>query len=514
MYNNGIEDLRNLKKKICEISNSEDTSSDILSARARINELFDDGTFVELDVFAKDIHKNMDIESEEDIRDLGAGVICGYGKVDGRLVYAYSQDSYLGGAITEVHALKIVRLITNAVKMGAPIIGFYDSMGAKIEESLGILAAYGAILRKSAKSYGVVPQISAIMGPCYGANSMVAGISDFILAREDNAEMFMVGPKLIDSPDRVNITRQELGGAETLSKQAGNVQLTYKSDIELIQGIKKLLSYLPSNNMTVPPDEEGFEEVVVTNKLNDFAQNELSNDIYDVRDIIREIADNGDYFELSRYYGTFISIGFMRLNGKVVGVVANTKDKDPKSLIHVRSAKKAIKFINTCDSYNIPILSIVDIEEFYIESVSSGYNMMKLSSQMAFAYASAVVPKVSLIVKKAYGSAYLAMGTVNTGADLVLAWPSASISELAPRTAASIIAQDKLKKAKDVVKTREELISEYERKISSPYNAASRGLVDDVIEPKYTRLRLIDAFDMLYSKRDASPVRKHDLSGI
>ncbi len=501
MHSSGIENLRNLKQNIANLSkeNLKDSKTK-LSSKDRLSMFFDNDSFVELDAFFRNLNSDVDYTANTDIKDMGAGVICGYGKVDGRLVFAFSQDFSTGSAITKAHAIKITRLIDNAIKMKAPVVGFYDSIGAKISESLGVLSSYGMIIKKMSEAKGKIPQISAVMGACYGANSLLAGLADFRLANQESSEMFIVGANLINTGTNLEITTKELGGSDELEKNSDNIHLSFETEAHLVGGARELVSYLPNNSLEMPPIQATADAVVVDNLLNDFASANLKADSYDVRYIISELSDDKSYFELSKGYAEAITTGFIRLNGMVVGVLANNGRNIGQPTIDTRSARKMIDFVNMLDMFNIPLLSLVDIEEFKTESVQQAQDMMSMSARLAFTFASFTAPFVSVVTRSAYGSAYLSMGSKNSGADVVFAWPDAVITELAPSAAAQIMFEDELNKADDVRAKRTEIISEYEQKIASPFNAAARGLVDDVIEPSHTRHRLIDVFDMLMTK--------------
>lgn len=477
-----------------------------LTARERINLLLDEGSFIELDAFVKHRCTNFGMEKVE---APGDGVVTGYGTVDGRLVFVYAQDfTVLGGSLGEMHAAKINKVQDMALKMGAPIVGINDSGGARIQEGVDSLSGYGKIFFRNTKASGVIPQITAIMGPSAGGAVYSPALTDFIFMVEKTSQMFITGPQVIETVTGEKVTQEELGGAHTHNAISGVAHFQDSTEEESIQRIRTLLSYLPSNNLETSPVyevnddinriEKKLEEIVPTNP----------NKPYDMKEIIRLLADHGEFFEVQENFAQNIIIGFIRLNGKTVGVVAN----QPRILagcLDINSSDKAARFIRTCDAFNIPLLNLVDVPGFLPGTDQEYGGIIRHGAKMLYAYSEATVPKVTLIIRKAYGGAYLAMCSKELGADQVYAWPNAEIAVMGPEGAANIIFRHDIKDSDDPMETRQEKIKEYRDTVANPYIAAERGYVDDVIVPSITRPRLISAFDMLESKRETNPAKKH-----
>ncbi|MDO4799514.1 MAG: carboxyl transferase domain-containing protein [Bacillota bacterium] len=477
-----------------------------LTARERLDHLFDPGTFVEMDAFVKHRCTNFGMEKVDAPAE---GVVTGYGKVDDRLVFAYSQDfTVVGGSLGEMHAAKIVKVMDNAIKMGCPIVGLNDSGGARIQEAVDALSGYGKIFFKNTIASGVIPQITAIMGPCAGGAVYSPALTDFVFMVDKTSQMFITGPQVIETVTGEKVTAEALGGAMTHSSISGVSHFMAKNDEECIAEIRRLLSFLPSNNLETAPEfytdsdpNQLFED------LNALVPDN-ANKPYDMFDIIRTIVDDGDYMEYLPHYAKNIITCFARIDGKSVGIIAN----QPKVLagcLDVNSSDKASRFIRTCDAYNIPLLNLVDVPGFLPGTQQEYGGIIRHGAKLLYAYSEATVPKITMIVRKAYGGAYLAMCSKDLGADLVLAWPSAEIAVMGPQGAANIIFRNEIKDAEDPIATRERVIREYSDEFATPYKAAERGFVDDVIEPAMTRQRLIEAFDMLASKRDSRPSKKH-----
>lgn len=477
-----------------------------LTARERLNLLFDENTFVELDAYVKHRCTNFGMEKVDAPAE---GVVCGYGKVDGRLVYAYSQDfTVVGGSLGEMHANKICKTLDNAMKMGAPVVGLNDSGGARIQEAVDALSGYGKIFFKNTMASGVIPQITAIMGPCAGGAVYSPALTDFVFMVDKTSQMFITGPQVIKTVTGEEVTAEELGGAMTHNSVSGVSQFMAANDEECIAEIRRLLSFLPSNNMEVAPEYDcEFDVNALDEALNTLIP-ENPNKPYNMFDVITAIVDGGDYMEYLPHYARNIITCFARINGKTVGIVAN----QPSVLagcLDVNTSDKSARFIRTCDSFNIPLLNIVDVPGFLPGAQQELGGIIRHGAKMLYAYSEATVPKVSLIVRKAYGGAYLAMCSKDLGADLVLAWPSAEIAVMGPQGAANIIFRNEISESADPVATRAKVIEDYTSEFATPYKAAERGFVDDVIEPAATRPRLVDAFDMLSSKRETRPTKKH-----
>lgn len=477
-----------------------------LTARERLNLLFDEGTFVELDAFVKHRSTNFDMPKTE---APGEGVVTGYGMVDGRLVFAFAQDfTVLGGSLGEMHAEKIVKVQDNALKMGAPIVGLNDSGGARIQEGVNALSGFGKIFYRNTISSGVIPQIAAIMGPCAGGAVYSPAIMDFIYMVDKTSQMFITGPQVIKTVTGEDVSSEELGGAMTHNSISGVAHFIASNDEDCIAQIRRLLSFLPSNNMEMAPVYETTDDINrIVPELDELVP-ENPNKAYDVLDIIRAVADDGDYYEVQEHYAKNIVTCFIRLNGQTVGVIAN----QPKVLagcLDINASDKAARFIRRCDAFNIPILSIVDVPGFLPGTNQEYGGIIRHGAKMLYAYSEATVPKVTLIVRKAYGGAYIGMCNKELGADIVMAWPSAEIAVMGPEGAANIVFKNEIKNAEDPVAERAKKIAEYNEEFANPYKAAEMGYVDDVIEPSSTRPRLVDAFNMLASKRQSLPAKKH-----
>jgi len=477
-----------------------------LTARERINLLLDEGSFVEIDAFVKHRSTNFGMEKTKAPAD---GVVTGYGTVDGRLVFVYAQDfTVLGGSLGEMHANKICKVQEMALKMGAPIIGFNDSGGARIQEGVDALSGYGKIFYRNTIASGVIPQITAIMGPCAGGAVYSPALTDFIFMVENTSRMFITGPQVIKTVTGEDVSQEELGGASTHNKISGVAHFMDETEEKAIQRIKTLLSYLPSNNLEKPPAYQSTDDINrIEEKLDEIVPIN-PNKPYDMKEIIKLIADNNQFFEIQPYYAQNIITGFIRLNGKTIGVVAN----QPRILagcLDINASDKAARFIRTCDAFNIPLLNLVDVPGFLPGTDQEYGGIIRHGAKMLYAYSEATVPKVTLIIRKAYGGAYIAMCNKELGADQVLAWPNAEIAVMGPEGAANIIFKKEIEESNNPIETRQEKIKEYRDTIANPYIAAERGYIDDVIVPSTTRPRIISAFDMLESKRETNPKKKH-----
>ncbi len=505
-----IEKLLEVKKKI-ELGGGEKRiekqhNSGKLTARERINLLLDEDSFIEIGAFVEHRCTNFGMENKKAAAD---GVITGYGTVDGRLVFVYAQDfTVLGGSLGEMHAAKICKVQDMAVKMGAPIVGINDSGGARIQEGVDALSGYGKIFYRNTLASGVVPQISVIMGPCAGGAVYSPALTDFVFMVDKTSMMFITGPQVIKTVTGEDVTQEELGGANTHNKISGVAHFMDNAEEECIERIRTLLGYLPSNNLEGAPVYECKDDI---NRVEE-SLNELvpvnPNKPYDMKDIIKLLADEGEFFEIQPYYAQNIITGYIRLNGKTIGVVGN----QPRVLagcLDINASDKAGRFIRTCDAFNIPLLNLVDVPGF-LPGIDQEYGgIIRHGAKMLYAYSEATVPKVTLIIRKAYGGAYLAMCSKDLGADQVFAWPNAEIAVMGPDGAANIIFKNDIKDSNNPVQTRCEKIKEYRDTVANPYIAAQRGFVDDVIVPSITRPRLISAFDMLESKRKSNPAKKH-----
>lgn len=480
-----------------------------LTARERIELLFDPGTFVETDMFV--VHRITEFGLDK-IKYLGDGVITGWGKINGRVVFAFSQDfTVFGGSLGEMYSKKITKIMDTAAKVGAPIIGMNDSGGARIQEGVMSLEAYGEIFKRNTWYSGVIPQISLIMGPCAGGAVYSPALTDFIIMVDNPATfMFITGPEVVKSATGEEVSFEELGGARIHATKSGQAHFIASDDEEAIALTKRLLSYLPSNNMEEPPyldtgdpperEDRELESIVPTDPMKPF----------DVRDVITRVVDNGQFLEVHEHWAPNITIGFARIGGEVVGVVAN-QPAYMAGVLDIDASDKASRFIRFLDAFNIPIVTFVDIPGYMPGTVMEHGGIIRHGSKMLFAYAEATVPKVTVILRKAYGGAYLAMCAKSMGADIVYAWPSAEIAVLGPEGAVKILYRKELSKVKDPEKFMKEKIAEYRRLFANPYKAAELGFVDDVIKPRETRRAIYKALEMLRNKREERPPKKHGI---
>jgi acetyl-CoA carboxylase carboxyltransferase component len=477
-----------------------------LTARERIEKLLDEGSFVELDQFV--VHRGTEF-GMADVSAPGEGVVTGYGTIEGRLVYFFSQDfTVLGGSLGEMHAAKICKAMDLALKMGAPFIGINDSGGARIQEGVDALNGYGEIFKRNTLASGVIPQISVIMGPCAGGAVYSPALTDFIFMTDKTSQMFITGPQVIKSVTGEEVSSEALGGALAHNQKSGNAHFFAVDEDDCFRQIKKLLSYLPSNNLDpaplVPTDDpvERMDEILETVVPDD------ANKAYNMLDVITAIADDRDFFELQPHYAQNIIIGFIRLNGMTVGVIAN-QPKVMAGCLDINCSDKASRFIRFCDSFGIPLLTIVDTPG-YLPGVEQEHGgIIRHGAKLLYAYSEATVPKIQLITRKAYGGAYLAMCAKSLGADVSIAWPSAQIAVMGAQGAANIVFRKEIEGAENPNEKRQEMINEYEEKFSNPYCAAARGFADMVIEPEKTRYYLIKSLDSLLTKRESRPGKKH-----
>ncbi|MGM9974347.1 MAG: acyl-CoA carboxylase subunit beta [Clostridiaceae bacterium] len=478
-----------------------------LTARERINILFDEGSFVEVDTFVSHRCTNFGMGDKS---APGDGVVTGYGTIDGRLVFCYAQDfTVLGGSLGEYHANKIVKIQDMALRVGAPIIGLNDSGGARIQEGVNALSGFGKIFYNNTISSGVIPQISVIMGPCAGGAVYSPAITDFIFMVDRTSQMFITGPQVIKTVTGEEITGEELGGAKTHNSISGVAHFSGKDDETTLKDVRRLLSYLPSNNMEKAPKNNGnndspnryipeFDSIIPENP----------NKPYDIYTIISKLADDGDYYDVMPDYAKNIVTCFIRLDGETVGVIAN-QPKVYAGCLDINASDKAARFIRRCDAFNIPLLTLVDVPGFLPGTNQEHGGIIRHGAKMLYAYCEATVPKITVILRKAYGGAYIGMCNKELGADMVLAWPEAQIAVMGADGAANIIFRNEIKGADNKEEKRREKVKEYEEKFNNPYRAAEMGYVDDIIEPSTTRQRIISAFDMLATKRQALPAKKH-----
>ena len=468
------------------------------TARERVDLLLDPGTFVELDQFVTHRCTNFGMEKKE---LPGEGVVTGYGTVDGRLVYVFAQDFTVeGGSLGEMHAAKICKVADLAVKMGAPIIGINDSGGARIQEAVDALAGYGKIFFKNTLTSGVVPQIAAIMGPCAGGAVYSPALMDFIYMVKNTSQMFITGPQVIKAVTNEEVTAEQLGGAMTHNSVSGVAHFAAENDEDCLEQIRRLIGFLPSNNMEPAPIvETGDDPERTDDSLNTICPDN-SNMPYDMKSVIEKIVDNGDYYEVHQYYAQNIITCFARMDGQTVGIIAN-QPRVMAGCLDVNASDKSSRFIRFCDAFNIPLLNLVDVPGFLPGTNQEYGGIIRHGAKMLYAYSEATVPKITLVTRKAYGGSYLAMCSQDLGADQVIAWPQAEIAVMGPAGAANII----FKGDPDSAKKTEEYVENF----ANPYQAAARGFVDRVIEPKDSRPEIINALRMLYTKRESRPAKRH-----
>ena len=476
-----------------------------LSARERLALLFDEGTFVELDVFVK--HRCVNFDMADTVVP-SEGVVTGYGKVLGRLIYAFAQDfTVIGGSLGEMHAGKICKVMDLAAKIGAPLVGINDSGGARIQEGVDALSGYGNIFYRNSVNSGVIPQISVIMGPCAGGAVYSPALTDFVFMVDKTAHMFITGPQVIKTVTGEEVTAENLGGAMIHNSVSGVAHFVAADDKACITEVRRLIGFLPSSNRENPPVYSAPHMDAVVSGLNTVVPNE-SKKAYDMKNVIMQLADKGDMMEVSEHFALNIITCFIRINGKTVGVIAN-QPSVMAGCLDINASDKAARFIRTCDCFNIPILNLVDVPGFLPGAAQEYGGIIRHGAKMLYAYSEATVPKITVIVRKAYGGAYLAMCSKDLGADIVLAWPLAEIAVMGPEGAANIIFKKDIESASDPAAARQQKINEYSSEFATPYKAAEHGYVDDVIEPSQTRKRLIDAFEMLATKKEKRPFKKH-----
>ncbi len=477
-----------------------------LTARERLQLFFDPGTFREIDTFV--MHQVSDFGLDKK-KFLGDSVVTGYGLVNGRLVYAYAQDfTVLGGSLSLAASNKICKVMDLALENGAPIVGFNDSGGARIQEGVLSLAGYGEIFYRNTISSGVIPQIAVIMGPCAGGAVYSPGIMDFVFMVDGTSYMFITGPNVIKEVTSEEISFDELGGAKVHSVKSGVANFVASSDEEAILMVKKLLSYLPSNNLDNPPVIENMDDPSrLVPQLEELVPVE-SNKPYDMKKLIKEIVDDGDFFEVNKDYAKNIITCFARMGGRTVGIVAN-QPKESAGTLDINASVKAARFVRYCDAFNIPIVTLVDVPGFLPGVNQEHDGIIRHGSKLLYAYSEATVPKVTVIIRKSYGGAYIVMGSRHLRADFVFAWPTAEIAVMGPQGAVNILYGKQLKESKNLEEDRKKLIDEYTEKFANPYKAAEYGFIDDVIEPAHTRIVIIDALNSLINKRKSMPAKKH-----
>ncbi len=476
-----------------------------LTARERIDYLMDEGSFEEIGILVT--HRSSDFGMEKQ-RFFGDGVVTGYGTVNKRLVYVYAQDfTVFGGALSETHAEKICKIMDLALKVGAPVIGLNDSGGARIQEGVRSLGGYADIFYRNVQSSGVIPQISAIMGPCAGGAVYSPAMTDFTIMVEETSYMFVTGPNVVKTVTNEAVSSEELGGASTHSTKSGVTHLTAPNDVECLEKIKKLLSYIPENNQEKTP--------VLPYQLGEELREELESIIpedthkpYDMKKVIAGICDADSFFEIHKDYAENIVVGFSRLAGRSIGIIAN-QPMNLAGVLDVNSSKKAARFTRFCDSFNIPLLVLVDVPGFLPGTDQEWRGIIVHGAKLLYALSEATVPRVTVITRKAYGGAYDVMNSKHIGADMNFAWPTAEIAVMGAKGASEIIFKKEIAAADDPEAKWKEKEAEYAEKFANPYGAARRGFIDEVILPKNTRRKLIKAFSMLENKQVDRPKRKH-----
>lgn len=477
-----------------------------LTARERIEYFLDDGTFTEFDQFRTHRNTNFGMEERKLLTD---GVVTGYGDVDGRKVFVFAHDfTIFGGSLGEVFAEKICKVMDVAGEVGAPVIGLNDSAGARIQEGVTSLAGFTDIFHRNQQLSGVVPQISGIMGPCAGGAVYSPSITDFVFMVEETSHMYITGPDVIETVTGETVTHEELGGAGTHANQTGVAHFTAPSDERLLDNIRRLLGYLPQNNMEDPPRIDGdSEESAHRDALRELVPTEPRKP-YDIHDVIGEIVDRDSFMEVNPGFASNILVGFARLDGQSIGVVANNPRVNAGTLT-VDSSMKGARFVRFCDAFNIPILTLVDVPGYMPGTEQEHRGIIRHGAKLLFAYSEATVPLLTVILRKAYGGAYCVMASKHLGADINYAWPAAEIAVMGPKGAVNILYRDELERASDPDERRQRLIDEYREEFANPYTAADRGFIDDVIDPAETRARLCADLEMLQTKREETPHRKH-----
>lgn len=476
-----------------------------LTARERIELLVDPGTFVELNPFIE--HRSVDFGLDQ-VKGPGDGVVTGYGKANGRPIYLFSQDfTVFGGALGEMHAKKISNVMDLAAKNGAPFVGLNDSGGARIQEGVVSLDGYGHIFYRNAIYSGVIPQISVIMGPCAGGAVYSPAITDFVFMVEKTSQMFITGPKVIETVTGEKISSEDLGGAGVHNSISGNAHFQGVTEEEVLSQVRALLSYLPQNNEEKPPRLEADLEEDYRPDLTDVIPFDGLRP-YDVRKVIDQVVDLNSFMEVQKDFAKNIVIGLARIKGEVVGLICN----QPKVLaggLDINSSDKAARFIRFCDSFNIPLITFEDVSGFFPGVKQEHGGIIRHGAKILYAYSEATVPKMTVILRKAYGGAYVALNSKSIGADMVFAWPNAEIAVMGPQGAANIIFARDIQNSANPEETRAQKIEEYREKFANPYVAAKQGMVDDVIDPRETRIKLIQSLDMLRNKKDSRPYKKH-----
>jgi acetyl-CoA carboxylase carboxyltransferase component len=476
------------------------------TARERIDLLLDEGSFQELGMFVTHRATAFGLDKQ---KFYGDGVVTGYGTINGRLVYVFSQDfTVLGGSLGEAHAEKIVRLMDLAMKNGAPLIGLNDSGGARIQEGVVSLGGYADIFVRNTLASGVIPQISAVLGPCAGGAVYSPVLTDFIVMVKDTSYMFVTGPDVVKTVTHEDVTFDQLGGAMVHNTTSGVAHFAANNEEEAVITIRKLMSFLPQNNTEDPPALRPTDDPLRQEEDLDTLIPDSPNKPYDMKEVIRRVVDDADFFEVQEHYAPNIIIGFARLNGRVVGIVAQ-QPMVLAGVLDINSSDKGARFVRFCDCFNIPLVTFEDVPGFLPGVAQEHGGIIRHGAKLLYAYCEATVPKITVITRKAYGGAYDVMSSKHVRGDINYAWPTAEIAVMGPDGAVNIIYRDEIQQSSDPEATRARLIQEYRDHFANPYVAASRGYIDDVIEPHATRPKLVAALEMLQNKRDTNPPKKH-----
>ncbi len=504
---NKIEHLRGMRARAQQGGGAERVEAQHkkgkLTARERLDLLLDRGSFHEIDAFV------VPAGDETGNGNLGDGVITGWGTIEGRLVYVYAQDfTVMGGSLGEAHATKICKVQDMALKNGAPLIGLNDSGGARIQEGVVSLVGYASIFLRNTLASGVIPQISAILGPCAGGAVYSPALTDFVFMASGTSNMFVTGPEVVRAATHEQITAEELGGAAVHAEKSGVCHVAAASEADALYLIRKLLGYLPQNNMEEPPFVPSDDDPLRQDEELDHLVPDEPSKPYDIKEVIRHIVDGREFYEIQENYAPNIVIGFARLGGHSVGIIAN-QPAVLAGVLDINASEKAARFVRTCDCFNIPLVTLVDVPGFMPGTAQEHEGIIRSGAKLLYAYCEATVPKLTVILRKAYGGAYIVMSSKAMRGDLNLAWPGAEIAVMGPAGAVNIIHRKELEKAEDPEAEKARLTAEYREKFANPYVAAGRGYLDDVIEPHETRPRLINAIEMLRNKRDSNPPKKH-----
>jgi acetyl-CoA carboxylase carboxyltransferase component len=477
-----------------------------LTARERIDLLLDKGSFREVDAFVE--HRTHDFDLQEQ-KYLSDSVVTGWGTIEGRLTYVFSQDfTVFGGSLGEVHAAKICKIMEMAMKNGAPVIGLNDSGGARIQEGVVSLGGYSDIFLRNTLASGVVPQLSVIMGPCAGGAVYSPALTDFIFMVRHSSYMFVTGPDVVKAVTHEDVSFEDLGGASVHAEKSGVCHVAGENEADTLYLVRKLLGYLPQNNMEDPPRGQNTDDPLRTEDALETLVPELPDKPYDIKDVIQLVVDNSQFFEIHESFAGNVVVGFARLGGHSVGIVAN-QPAVLAGVLDIDASEKAARFVRFCDSFNIPIITFEDVPGFMPGTHQEHNGIIRAGAKLLYAYCEATVPKLTVITRKAYGGAYCVMSSKHIRGDVNFAWPTAEIAVMGPDGAVNIIARKELEQAAEPAQRKAELVAEYREKFANPYVAAERGFIDDVIEPKETRPRLINALEMLQNKRDSNPPKKH-----